>query len=162
MCRQVILVLLLILQLLSAFGGKCYVNRASKVLGKCVKKEDCWTETIYKCSEGNEVYCCPPTNYRPLITRIFAENDPTTENPQTIDNELPNLRSLILDCGETPSYPINNIVGGKPIPPDEYSWIASLEYGNLRDSLGVCSGSVISSLYVITAAHCLDETRGSV
>lgn len=163
MCRQVILVLLVILELLSAFGDKCLVNRSPKVLGKCVKKEDCWSETIYKCSQGNGLYCCPPINYRPPIDyRIFAENEPMTEDPPSIDNELPNLRPLILDCGETPSYPINNIVGGKPIPPDEYSWIASLEYNNLRDSLGICSGSVISSLFVITAAHCLDETRGPV
>lgn len=162
MCRLVILVLLL-LQVLSAFGSKCFVKRFPQVLGKCVKREDCWTETIYECPKGNGFHCCPPIDYRQSIDNcITTDNKPRTENPPTIDIQLPNMRSMILDCGETPAYPFDNIVGGKRIPPEEYSWIASLEYRNLRDSLGICSGSVISSLYVITAAHCIDPTRGPV
>lgn len=58
------------------------------------------------------------------------------------------------DCGETPMYPTGEIVGGEIIDPDEYSWLASLQYGN-NGSYGVCGGSVISSWYVLTAAHCV-------
>lgn len=58
------------------------------------------------------------------------------------------------DCGKTPMNPTGEIVGGKIIDPDEYSWLASLQYGN-NGSYGVCGGSVINSWYVLTAAHCV-------
>lgn len=58
------------------------------------------------------------------------------------------------DCGITPKYPQEAIVGGNDIQPDEYSWIASLQYGN-GNTFGYCGGSVISSSYVLTAAHCV-------
>lgn len=66
---------------------------------------------------------------------------------------LEELRSLE-NCGSTPDHTRNQIVGGNIIPPDLYSWIASLEYGNRE--FGYCGGSVISSEYVLTAAHCVN------
>lgn len=62
------------------------------------------------------------------------------------------LRSLY-DCGHTPFYAKAQIVGGNVIAPDEFPWMASLEYGNR--GYGYCGGSVISSLFVLTAAHCV-------
>lgn len=66
---------------------------------------------------------------------------------------LEELRSLE-NCGSTPEHTSNQIVGGNIIPPNVYSWIASLEYGNQEL---YCGGSVISSLYVLTAAHCVQQ-----
>ncbi|KAH8420894.1 hypothetical protein KR222_008655 [Zaprionus bogoriensis] len=52
-------------------------------------------------------------------------------------------------------YPIfTYVIGGMIRKPDEFSWMASLQYGN-RSSFGDCGGSVINSMYVLTAAHCL-------
>ncbi|KAH8409865.1 hypothetical protein KR222_011269, partial [Zaprionus bogoriensis] len=59
------------------------------------------------------------------------------------------------DCGRTPGYLIDQIAGGNTVQPDEYSWVASLEYNNNLTSFGICAGSVINSLYVLTAAHCV-------
>lgn len=64
--------------------------------------------------------------------------------------ELKNNRN----CGWTPKYPRQTIAGGNDIQPDEYSWLASLQYGN-GSTFGYCGGSVISSQYVLTAAHCV-------
>lgn len=58
------------------------------------------------------------------------------------------------DCGWTPKYPREAIAGGKRIQPNEYSWLASLQYG-FGGTFGYCGGSAINSLYVLTAAHCV-------
>ncbi|KAH8409750.1 hypothetical protein KR222_003690, partial [Zaprionus bogoriensis] len=39
----------------------------------------------------------------------------------------------------------------------EFSWLASLEYGN--GTLGFCAGSVVNSLYVLTAASCVTGNK---
>lgn len=61
------------------------------------------------------------------------------------------------NCGETPNHPHDAIVGGYKIKPDEYSWLASLRYGS-GERFGICAGSVIHKLFVLTAAHCVKGT----
>lgn len=60
------------------------------------------------------------------------------------------VESVTLGCGYTPKIPS----AGYGCHNDEYPWMVSLEYKN-NDSLGVCSGSVISPWYVLTAVHCV-------
>lgn len=61
------------------------------------------------------------------------------------------------DCGQTPMYSKEQIAGGKVIEPDEFSWLASLQYGR-GNTYGGCGGSVINEWYVLTAAHCVTGT----
>lgn len=58
------------------------------------------------------------------------------------------------ECGFTPMYPREQIVGGKPVEPNEYIWLANLRYRN-ESVYRFCAGSVINSRYVLTAAHCV-------
>lgn len=55
-------------------------------------------------------------------------------------------------------YPVEQIIGGSNVKPDEFSWVASLQYGH-KSTYGICAGSVINSLYVLTAAHCVAGKR---
>lgn len=64
------------------------------------------------------------------------------------------LSTFPTTCGYFPLYANPQIVGGKGIHPDIYSWLASLSYGN-ESTYGECGGSVINTRYVLTAAHCV-------
>lgn len=68
------------------------------------------------------------------------------------DNKFPD------DCGRTRMYPRQQIVGGNKIPPDEYPWLASLQYGR-KETYGYCSGNVINTQYLLTAAHCVNGSH---
>lgn len=65
------------------------------------------------------------------------------------------------ECGYSPIYPRELLDGGYKIEPDEFSWLASLEYAN-KSLFGHCSGSVISSRYVLTSGNCISESRSKI
>lgn len=68
----------------------------------------------------------------------------------------PSVPKFPRDCGEVPSGIVSKIFDGKIIEPDLFSWFASLEYTrNNTDNNKTCSGTVINSRYVLTAAHCV-------
>jgi len=59
-------------------------------------------------------------------------------------------------CGLAKRGPTSKIVGGKETGVNEYPWQVLLR---IRKSLGsfICGGSLISNLWVLTAAHCVDK-----
>ncbi|UJR27560.1 hypothetical protein I4U23_008842 [Adineta vaga] len=50
---------------------------------------------------------------------------------------------------------LTKIVGGEQAGTDTWGWAVSLRSGNNH----ICGGSLISSIYVLTAAHCLSSAR---
>lgn len=125
-----ITIVLLILQILSAISLKCRSSDGTR--GTCTIFSDCRTNdpnALSRCAMTG-LYCCTPKK---------QEN---------------RLRE---DCGSSPLYNVGDLENWTSIEPDEYSWLASLEYGNRGKGSSVCSGSVISSSYVLTAAHCVEE-----
>ena len=60
------------------------------------------------------------------------------------------------DCGienPRPQQLNNRIVDGKDTNPNQYPWLV-----HLQGSTG-CGGSIISSIHILTAAHCFDQGR---
>lgn len=49
------------------------------------------------------------------------------------------------------------IIGGKPVTSTEAPWVVKIH----KDNEAWCSGTLISSRWIVTAAHCLDEEKES-
>lgn len=98
--------------------------------------------------------CC--SNQPPSVGRVTPTPVPdvATKRPHPlIDSILPSKSQ----CGQEVS--VNRIVGGEVTGIDQYPWMALIEYENKnsRRSLS-CGASLISSKYVLTAAHCITGT----
>ena len=62
------------------------------------------------------------------------------------------------ECGKQKNSPIiNRIINGYDADPNSWPWIASMRLymGDGSLSIHICSGTLINSDYVLTAAHCL-------
>ncbi|XP_013168736.1 PREDICTED: venom protease-like [Papilio xuthus] len=133
-----------------------------------------------------QVICCPPESQwsdfdgiiKPVLYEEFKIDDIVTkEKPVTIndngieldtrgtkdDRDPPNNTNQDniskvpieddTDCGKDTSN-ANRIIGGGPAAIDQYPWLVLLEYAR---GVTLCGGSLISSRFVLTAAHCLRE-----
>ncbi|CAG9856891.1 unnamed protein product [Phyllotreta striolata] len=102
-------------------------------------------------------------NYRhywsPFPPRPFYENNYNYEKPfeQPAPNHL-NPRSNFQTCGRLPKKEKSSIVGGTPVALGEYPWMALLQYNGKNNTKNGCGGTLINSQFVLTAAHCVDDT----
>ncbi|XP_046401602.1 uncharacterized protein LOC124167662 [Ischnura elegans] len=60
-------------------------------------------------------------------------------------------------CGAEVTY---RIFGGEEAQIGEYPWLALLEYRTKEGIKPLCGGSLLNDLYVLTAAHCVQEFPG--
>lgn len=125
---NLIVFFILLLQAWTALCLGCKTNNGE--VGIC--RRDCNTVDVHRSLEkcaGSSFFCC-------------ASSAITTKR----ESKFP------ANCGYTAMFASRRIAGGI-IRPDEYSWLASLQYG--RNSNISCSGAVINSRYVLTAAECV-------
>lgn len=62
---------------------------------------------------------------------------------------------IICDCGVPQVTPLR-VIGGEPVFPHSYPWLAAIVFPNGQV---LCGGALISASFVITAAHCLLKIR---
>jgi len=86
-----------------------------------------------------------PTTIRPPTTT----RRPTTPRPTIIPVTTSNLQ-----CGVKPVVATSRIVGGTEVAPNSWPWqVGMWSYGTFK-----CGGTVIAPCWVLTAAHCVDQT----
>nr|AQM58426.1 venom s1 protease with cub domain 11 [Pristhesancus plagipennis] len=71
----------------------------------------------------------------------------------------PGRRQTSCKCGWVNKNP-SRIYGGREIRPHEYPWLVALITG-LERRMPICGGSIITQYHVLTAAHCVTDSKGN-
>lgn len=135
--------LVLMASVLGSLSQSCLTN--SDNFGFCVPELVCSRQTRQNLRACNStgLYCCSIENE--YDWSAISERQEQSQNPK-----------FPTDCGST-TVGAPREVSDISIEPSEFSWVASLEYGN--GTLGACAGSVINSRYVVTAASCVTGNK---
>ncbi|CAK1552312.1 unnamed protein product [Leptosia nina] len=107
-------------------------------------------EIIYE--EGDED--AQETTEEPVIrSQYHIENITSTDNSEMSPEMTNKLRLLTnYNCGQILG---RRIVGGTRAELYEFPWMALISYKTVDDLDFSCGGSIISSRYILTAAHCI-------
>ncbi|XP_063700511.1 serine protease easter-like [Culicoides brevitarsis] len=101
--------------------------------------------------------CCPNSGVSSTTTtteEVKEVVEEVTETPNIIQSSnLP-----VPGAGVCGIHLSDKIFGGTKIGIDEHPWMALLEYNDNGQNIFACGGVLISSRYVLTAAHCIRTT----
>ncbi|XP_045136520.1 trypsin-1-like [Portunus trituberculatus] len=97
----------------------------------------------------DEGFSCLARSVCPTTTTTTTETTPTTTTTTTI------IRSSTGSC-QCGVANLARIVGGEEVDPaHKYPWHVGIKY--VWNSNYWCGGSIINNLYILTAAHCVDD-----
>ncbi|KAF7663713.1 hypothetical protein LDENG_00201100 [Lucifuga dentata] len=99
------------------------------------------------------------TTTSPLSTSNSTTEFFTAKNDSIVNQHQKNLPLWVFPKVEEKHQALQRIVGGKEVVPGEIPWQVAL-IAQPRGQL-FCGGSILSKLWVITAAHCLVEGQSS-
>ncbi|KAL7731985.1 hypothetical protein ACLKA6_015749 [Drosophila palustris] len=95
----------------------------------------------------------PPLNQAPSVVR------PTPGLPVPAPPPSPSSSPIAGGCG-IGGATTNRVVGGLPVRKGAYPWMAALGYNDASNPNSLkflCAGSLISSQFVVTSAHCINS-----
>ncbi|XP_017018006.1 trypsin-1 [Drosophila kikkawai] len=153
----------------------CYLDDVQRTKGTCRRMEDCpsavksWLEkrespkTCYFVKFDHFV-CCNPETEVPEITTDEPPTLPPTRKPYTAPQvQRPSLQACydynnVKVTNENDLTFVISVVGGMPTRYREYPFMAALGWRSSFDQRIYyrCGGALISSTYILTAAHCAD------
>ncbi|XP_017050209.1 serine protease snake [Drosophila ficusphila] len=151
---------------------ECYLDESRSRMGSCRRMEDCpgalkgWLErreapkTCYFVKFDHFV-CC---DVAAEVTTAEPPTLPPTPNPYTVPLKTrPSLQACydtnkVKKINENDITFVFSVVGGKPTAYREYPFMAALGWRSNFDQQIYyrCGGALISSTFVLTAAHCAD------
>lgn len=177
-------VLLVVLALIAAAACQEACRTPNRRDGQCIPRTQCRSFNAYfapdrilnsfevqflqqsVCSETPPKICCPdkgvrptdpPSPLKPVVEPILTTSTTTTtQKPFTAEGLLPDPYKY--ECGL--DILSDRIIGGEDTSIEEFPWYALLEYITKKgDRVFDCGGSLINRRYVLTAGHCLSNSR---
>ncbi|KAM9462635.1 hyaluronan-binding protein 2 [Clarias gariepinus] len=92
------------------------------------------------------------------VTRCHEPSSPTSKT--TLEEDI--VKGEFSECGKPrPSTITSRIFGGRKSKPGAYPWQASVQTrlrNSTEDFSHFCGGTLLNSCWVLTAAHCIDNT----
>ncbi|PSN45967.1 Melanization protease 1 [Blattella germanica] len=109
------------------------------------------------CLNNNIILDLPSGPEDNPVARVPTASTNMTSTPSSIRSH-PNFQLINRNCG---SGIVNRIAGGEASIPGEFPWMAILQYNDSGSLRFLCGGSLITDMYILTAAHCLTFRKDS-